>query len=68
MVAGVTMLVTSGLLKRRGTQGADDSDDSDDAGVEAKGDDSDCPDEPEDSVELGDSGALESEDIPEADR
>lgn len=68
LVAGVTMLVTSGLLKRRGTQGADDSDDSDDAGVEAKGDDSDCPDEPEDSVELGDSGALESEDIPEADR
>lgn len=68
LVAGVTMLVTSGLLKRRGTQGADDSDDSDDAGVEAKGDDSDCPDELEDSVELGDSGALESEDIPEADR
>lgn len=86
LVAGVTMLVTSGLLKRRGAQDADDADDPDDAQVDAQGDDSDCPDElegpggsesfngsegldePEDSVELGDSGALESEDIPEADR
>lgn len=45
LVAGITMLVTSGLLKRRGAQDADDSDDPDDAQVDAQGDDSDCPDE-----------------------
>ena len=45
LVAGVTMLVTSGLLKRRGAQDADDADDPDDAQVDAQGDDSDCPDE-----------------------
>ena len=45
LVAGITMLVTSGLLKRRGAQDADDADDPDDAQVDAQGDDSDCPDE-----------------------
>ena len=45
LVAGVTMLVTAGLLKRRGAQDADDADDPDDAQVDAQGDDSDCPDE-----------------------
>ena len=45
LVAGITMLVTSGLLKRRGAQDADDADDPDDAQVDAQGGDSDCPDE-----------------------
>ena len=71
LVAGVTMLVTSGLLKRRGTQGTDDSDDPDDAGAEAKGDYSDRPDEPEgsdgseDHDEFEGFDVLESPDAPE---
>lgn len=68
LVGGVTMLVTSRLLKRRGAQDADDADDPDDADepddaddpddaeVDAEGDDPDCPDD------------LEGSDAPEADR
>ena len=60
LVGGVTMLVTSRLLKRRGAQDADDADDPDDAEVDAQvdaeGDDPDCPDD------------LEGSDAPEADR
>lgn len=62
LVAGVTMLVTSGLLKRRGAQDADDADDPDDAGVDAQGDDSDCPDELEGSDGPGDADGLEGPD------
>lgn len=62
LVAGVTMLVTSGLLRRRGAQGADDSDDPDDAEVDAEGDDSDCPDGLEGAEGPEDTGGLEGPD------
>ena len=77
LVAGVIMLVTSGLLKRRGAQSADDSDAPGGAEVEEGQDDPDGSDgsdgleDPigsEASAEPGASEAPEDGDAPEAER
>lgn len=77
LVAGVTMLVTSGLLKRHGAQSADDSDAPEGAEAEEGQDDpdgsdgsdgSEDPDGSEASAEPGASEAPEDGDAPEAER
>lgn len=77
LVAGVTMLVTSGLLKRHGAQSADDSDAPEGAEAEEGQDDpdgsdgsdgSEDPDGSEASAEPGASEALEDGDAPEVEQ